>query len=84
MSKKKEEMLTFKNELGKEVKITLTETSMEGYKGAKNVPVNYKGIHLVMSSVDHNMNVKLTKKELDKLRFFSAKCLKEFGKKSEV
>ena len=73
----------FKNELGKEVKVVMTAKQMSGMKGAKNLPVEYQGINLKMTSVDHNFEVSLTKKELDKIRFESNKFLKEIGRKSE-
>ena len=84
MSKVKEDVIIFKNELGKEVKITYGEKSTKGMKGAKNVPVDYKGVTVKMSSVDHNFEVVLTKKELDKMRFQATKFLKVVGKKSDV
>lgn len=75
--------LIFKNELGKEVKIQFLEKKMNGSKGSKNIPVEYQGIHVKLSSVDHNLDLMLTKKELDKVRSHAAKFLKEVGKKSD-
>ena len=74
----------FKNEMGKEVKISYSVSKMRGMKGAKNKPVTYDGIHVKLSSVDHNADFQLTKKELDKLRFGANKFMKEVGKKSEL
>ena len=75
--------LMFKNELGKEVKIQFTEKKSTGMKGSRNVPVEYQAVHVKLSSVDHNADLVLTKKELDKLRSHAGKFLKEVGKKSE-
>lgn len=76
--------LIFKNELGKEVKIQFSEKNTAGAKGSKNTPVDYQGVHVKLTSIDHNLDVILTKKELDKLRSHAAKFLKEVGKKSEI
>ena len=80
----KEQVVIFKNEMGKECKVVLSEKEGKGMKGAKNLPVSYKGIHVKFSSVDHNFETFLTKKELDKLRGLSGKFFKEVGKKSEL
>lgn len=76
--------LIFKNELGKEVKIQFMEEKASGLKGARNEEVKYKGVRVKLTSVDHNLEVLLTKKELDKLRSHSAKFFKEVGRKSEL
>lgn len=78
------EPMIFKNELGKEVKIQFTEERATGLKGARNQEVKYKGVNIKMTSVDHNLEVLLTKKELDKLRLHASKFLREVGKKSET
>jgi hypothetical protein len=77
------EPLIFKNELGKEVKIQFSEKKTPGMKGSKNIPVEYQAVHIKLSSVDHNADLILTKKELDKMRSHAAKFLKEVGKKSD-
>lgn len=81
---KNEDVLIFKNELGKEVKVVFSERKMEGMKGSKNEKIEYKGVHIKLTSVDHNLETSLTKKELDKIRFHASKYLKVVGKKSEV
>jgi len=76
--------IVFKNELGKEMKIMISNKKLNGLKGAKNTPVTYKGCNLILRSVEHSTDINMTKKELFTLKKIITQYLKDAGKKSEI